>query len=304
MTRPDTAVHPAPDAAGARSRRADGVIRAAAGVTVVGLAGVAGAISYSHMRALAAAHGEAGWQAHTFPLSVDGIEIVASLVLLADRRAGRASGWLPWAALVAGTTASLAANVAAADADVIGRVVAGWPAFALLVAVKLCSRLLEPRSGGDGRPVLTVGDRGGADARPPVGGKGTAAVAGGGPVAGRDARRHVPGHASGGDGGDAAAVSTGPPSPPTVGDGTDVAGLLPAARAAAGRVVARDGTLTRDGLAAQLRLDGHPVRNATVSHLLTALRRDPAAGPVPAPAGGADARPALVGAAAGGDSDL
>lgn len=61
------------------------MIWAAAGVTVVGLAGVAGAISYSHMRALAVARGEAGWQAHTFPLSVDGIEIVASLVLLVDR---------------------------------------------------------------------------------------------------------------------------------------------------------------------------------------------------------------------------
>ena len=144
------------------------------------------------MRALAVAHGEAGWQAHTFPLSVDGIEIVASLVLLADRRAGRRWGWLPWAALVAGTTASLAANVAAADADVIGRVVAGGPAFALLVAVKLCSRLLGPRSGGDGRPVLAAGDRDGGYARPPMGGKRTAAVAGGGPVAGRDAPRHVP----------------------------------------------------------------------------------------------------------------
>lgn len=55
----------------------DVVIRSTAAVTVVGLAGVAGAISYSHMRALAAAHGEAGWQAHTFPLSVDGIEVVA-----------------------------------------------------------------------------------------------------------------------------------------------------------------------------------------------------------------------------------
>jgi len=53
---------------------------------VAGLAGIAGAISYSHMRQLAAAHGQAGWHAHAFPLSVDGIEIVASLVLLADRR--------------------------------------------------------------------------------------------------------------------------------------------------------------------------------------------------------------------------
>ncbi len=55
----------------------------------------AGAISYSHMRQLAAAHGDTGWHAHAFPLSVDGVEIAASLVLLADRHAGRRSGWLP-----------------------------------------------------------------------------------------------------------------------------------------------------------------------------------------------------------------
>jgi Protein of unknown function (DUF2637) len=64
-------------------------------VTVAGLAGIAGAISYSHMRELAAAHGETGWQAYAFPLSVDGIETVASLVLLAHRRTGHRSGWLP-----------------------------------------------------------------------------------------------------------------------------------------------------------------------------------------------------------------
>jgi hypothetical protein len=32
----------------------------------------------------AASHGDTGWHAHAFPLSVDGVEIVASLVLLAD----------------------------------------------------------------------------------------------------------------------------------------------------------------------------------------------------------------------------
>jgi hypothetical protein len=90
-------------------------------VTAAGLVGIAGAISYSHMRELAVAHGEAWWQGHAFRLSVDGIEIVASLVLLADRRSGHRSGWLPWAALAAGTMASLAANVAAAGADLEGR---------------------------------------------------------------------------------------------------------------------------------------------------------------------------------------
>jgi hypothetical protein len=81
-------------------------ISRAAAATVAGLAGIAEAISYSHMRQLAQDHGQAGWHAHAFPLSVDGIEIVASLVLLADRRAGRRSGWLPWAALVIGTVGS------------------------------------------------------------------------------------------------------------------------------------------------------------------------------------------------------
>lgn len=102
------------------------------------------------MRQLAAAHGEAGWHPQTLPLLVDAIEIVASLVLLAGRRTGRRSGWLPWAALAAGTTASLAADVAAAATDLSGRVIAGWPAFALLIAVKLLSGLPERRH--DARP--------------------------------------------------------------------------------------------------------------------------------------------------------
>ena len=52
-----------------------------------------------------------------FPLSADGIEIVASLVLLADRRAARRSGALAWTALIVGTVGSLAANVAVARPD-------------------------------------------------------------------------------------------------------------------------------------------------------------------------------------------
>ncbi len=106
-----------PEALLAEVRPGDRWISRMAGVTVAGLVGdVAGmSLSYSHMRQLARGHGQAGWHAHAFPLSVDGVEIVASLVLLADRRAGRRSGWLPWTALAAGTaSASLAANIATA----------------------------------------------------------------------------------------------------------------------------------------------------------------------------------------------
>ena len=126
--------------------RADRWISRAATATATGVAGIAGAISYSHMHQLAAAHGDTGWHAHAFPRSVDGVEIVASLVLLADRRAGRTSGWLPWAALTIGTTASLAANIATADHGTISRVIAGWPAVALLIAVRLLAGILERRT--------------------------------------------------------------------------------------------------------------------------------------------------------------
>src|SRR5262245_45044777 len=87
------------------------------GLTVAGLATVARAISFSHMTDLATAHDQRGWKALAFPVSVDGLEIVESLYLVAQRRAGRATGWIPWIALVVGTLASLAANVAVGGHD-------------------------------------------------------------------------------------------------------------------------------------------------------------------------------------------
>lgn len=265
--------------------RVDAAIRSAAGMTVVTLAGIAGAISYSHMRELAALHGEAGWRAHAFPLSVDGIEVVASLVLLADRRAGRRSGWLPWAALVAGAVASLAANVAVGATDATARVVAGWPAVALLVAIKLLSGLLErPRPGNEpladersathdspsivpDRPLV-------AEDRP-----GPAPVVPDGPTTVRDG----PGHLVPADAAPTARpkirqvheVRTRPRRVRTdrAGDAGDAA-LLPAARTARDRLVGRGRALTRDALAEQLRQDGHPVGNVRVSALLTTLRSE------------------------------
>ena len=76
------------------------------------LAFVAGAISFAHMRELALTHDQSGWKSLAFPISVDGLEMVASLYLVVQRRAGRPSGWIPWVALIVGTAARLAATVA------------------------------------------------------------------------------------------------------------------------------------------------------------------------------------------------
>jgi hypothetical protein len=217
--------------------RADKWISRAATATVAGLAGIAGAISYSHMRMLAAAHGDTGWHAHAFPLSVDGMEIVASLVLLADRRAGRKSGWLPWTALTIGTAASLAANIATADTGIVSRVIAGWPAVALLIAVKLLSGILEHRE------PAAIPAPASADGTPAPGRPRPASQS-----------RTVPAAAAPGD----------------------LAALENAARTIRDEL-RRDGRpLTRDALAARLRAAGYPVRNATLTPLLAALRAETA----------------------------
>jgi hypothetical protein len=251
----------------AQVRPADRWISRTAAVTVAGLAGIAGALSYSHMRQLAQDHGQAGWHAHAFPLSVDGIEIVASLVLLADRRAGRRSGWLPWTALAAGTIGSLAANIAIAHPDAVSRVIAGWPALALLLAVKLLSSILE-------RPNLPDAVSAAADeASQAIGPTSTApdTMLAGPFEPSSDAHRAKirPRPAEPRD-------NQPSPSPPAAHPALDSrqAELLPAARAA------RDGLrqdrlpLTRDALASRLRQHGHPIRNASVTPLLRQLRHE------------------------------
>lgn len=115
-------------------------------IVILGVA--AGAMSYYHMRHLAELHGETGWRAHVFPITVDGVEITASVILFLDRLAGRKPRPLAWAAMIIGTVISLFANVLVADADVINRAVAGWPPLALLLAIKLLLGLLEDHQPG------------------------------------------------------------------------------------------------------------------------------------------------------------
>ena len=115
------------------------------------LAMIAGTVSYLHMHMLVALHGQPGWVAALTPLSVDGMILAASATLLADSRSGRRGGMLPWALLVAGSVASLAANVAVAEPAFIGRVIAAWPSFALTASFELLTR--QVRRGAAGQDV-------------------------------------------------------------------------------------------------------------------------------------------------------
>jgi len=110
------------------------------------LALIAGTVSYLHMHTLVARHGQPGWVAALTPFSVDGMIVAAPATLLADSRTGRRGGLLPWALLVAGSVASLAANVAVAEPALIGRVIAAWPSFALTASYELLTRQVRRSS--------------------------------------------------------------------------------------------------------------------------------------------------------------
>lgn len=75
--------------------------------------------------------------------------VAASTTVLADSRAGRRGGVLPWALLVAGSVASLAANVAVAEPTLVGRVIAAWPSFALTASYELLTRQVRAGAAAD-----------------------------------------------------------------------------------------------------------------------------------------------------------
>ena len=138
-------------------------VRVVTVAAVLLVAVVAALVSYAHMREVAERAGEQ-WRAMLLPLSVDGLVVAASMVLLTRRRVGLPGGWLAWGALLGGVGASLAANIAAAEPNVTARMVASWPAVAFAVAFEL---LLQQRrvaaagpAGEDPPADVPVGDVG------------------------------------------------------------------------------------------------------------------------------------------------
>lgn len=131
------------------SGQADRWIRRTTIGCVALLALIAGTVSYLHMHGLVALHGQPGWVAALTPLSVDGMIVAASTTLLSESRSGRRGGLLPWTLLVAGSIASLAANVAVAEPTLLGRVIAAWPSFALTASYELLTRQVRRGAAAD-----------------------------------------------------------------------------------------------------------------------------------------------------------
>ncbi|MEV0225218.1 DUF2637 domain-containing protein [Streptomyces sp. NPDC050704] len=103
------------------------------------MASVAAYASYVHQREFALQGGADAVSATLWPLSVDGLLLLATVRLLnSSRNVGRRARTVVWLAFLLGIAVSLAANVAAAPALAWRPVlVAGWPPVALLLSVEL-----------------------------------------------------------------------------------------------------------------------------------------------------------------------
>jgi hypothetical protein len=134
---------------------AERAIRWSTVAAVVGVAVVAGWVSYRHAYAVVRAHGESGPVAWLYPCTIDGMIYTASMALLdSARRRVRPPALARWL-LACGIAATLAANVAAGVAfGLLGEVVAAWPALALVGSYELL--MLIVRAGAAPAVAATV----------------------------------------------------------------------------------------------------------------------------------------------------
>ena len=107
----------------------DRVIRFATAAVVCAVAAFAAVVSYSHIYGLGRAHGQDGTAARLLPLSVDGLILAASLVLLHEARNGRDAPRLARFMLWLGIGATIGANIAFGAAyGLLGALISGmWP---------------------------------------------------------------------------------------------------------------------------------------------------------------------------------
>ncbi len=119
-------------------------IRALVALVVIGLGLVAAIVSFQHGLQVVQDHGQSGLTAVLSPLTVDGLVLAAGLVLLDSARRGERPPWLAIVTLALGIGATLGVNVLFGwPYGIVGAIVAGWPAVALVLTTELLMGLIR-----------------------------------------------------------------------------------------------------------------------------------------------------------------
>jgi hypothetical protein len=117
------------------------------------LAAIAGAGSFTHIRDTAAQHGQAGPMSWAVAVCIDLTCVMAARERQRDKQHGIPARRLSWPTVVlaGGVGLSLAANLAQAQPDAWGQIVAAVPSAAFLIAVSMIERRAarRPRPAAD-----------------------------------------------------------------------------------------------------------------------------------------------------------
>jgi hypothetical protein len=126
----------------------DRVIRFTTAAVVCAVAAFAAVVSYSHIYGLGRVHGQDGTAARLLPLSVDGLILAASLVLLHEARNDRDAPALARFMLWLGIGATIGANIAyGAGYGLLGALISAWPAVAFIGTVEIATQLVRRSRG-------------------------------------------------------------------------------------------------------------------------------------------------------------
>lgn len=114
-----------------------------AALPVAAVALIAGVISYTHVYALAVRTQQGSVASHLLPLSLDGLIVAGSVVLLAG-------SWLGWLGVIPGVLGTLYANVVSMlPHGHLSAAVASWPAISFAVSTFVLERWLASQGGQD-----------------------------------------------------------------------------------------------------------------------------------------------------------
>jgi Protein of unknown function (DUF2637) len=123
------------------------MIRGLTALAVLAVAVIAAVISFSHIETLALANGQTLLASRALPVSIDGVIVVASMVMLDAARRGVSAPALARVMLAAGILATLSANaVSGAGHGPLGVAVAAWPAIAFIGCAETFFVMVRGRS--------------------------------------------------------------------------------------------------------------------------------------------------------------